>query len=271
MSFADRYGPWALVLGASEGTGRAFARKIAANGVPCILIARREAPLLALAEEILAESGVNCITATIDLAAPDGFDRILAAIGQREVGLFVSNAGADPNGSHFLDRDIRVWLEQIQRNVVTMTRCCHHLGGLMRKRRKGGLLLVNSGACYGGSSFMATYSATKAFTLCFGESLWAELRHDGVDVLTLIMSTTDTPMLRALLETNGLPLPASAADAAAVAEMGLARLPHGPVHNWGFEDGAAAFALLSAADRRKRVLVVEASSAKVFGKSSGRR
>jgi uncharacterized protein len=267
MSFALRYGPWALILGASEGTGRAFARKIAAKGVPCILIARREKPLTALAQEIWAESGVECVTATIDLAAPDAFDRIVAATGRREVGLFVSNAGSDPHGSYFLDTDIAAWLDQIQRNVVTMARCCHYFGGLMRGRRKGGLLLVNSGACYGGSSFMATYSGTKAFTLCFGESLWAELRHDGVDVLTLIMSITDTPMLRALLAKNGLPVPAMAADAEAVAEMGLARLPHGPVHNWGFEDDAAAFALLSAADRRKRVLAVEASSAKVFGKT----
>ena len=58
-----------------------------------------------------------------------------------------------------------------------------------------------------------------------------------------------------------------AAHPEAVAEVGLERLPHGPVHNWGFEDDSAAFALLSAADRRKRVLAVEASSAKVFGKS----
>jgi uncharacterized protein len=267
MSFAVRYGPWALILGASEGTGRAFARKITANGVPCILIARREKPLAALAQEIRADSGVDCVTATVDLAAPDAFDRIVAATGGREVGLFVSNAGSDPHGSYFLDTDITAWLDQIQRNVVTMARCCHYFGGLMRGRRKGGLLLVNSGACYGGSSFMATYSGTKAFTLCFGESLWAELRHDGVDVLTLIMSITDTPMLRALLAKKGLPVPAMAADAEAVAEVGLARLPHGPVHNWGFEDDAAAFALLSAADRRKRVLAIEASSAKVFGKT----
>jgi uncharacterized protein len=266
MSFAVRYGPWALILGASEGTGRAFARKIAANGVPCILIARREQPLAALAQELRA-AGIDCVSATVDLAAPDAFERIVAATGGREVGLLVSNAGSDPHGAYFLDTDLAAWLDLIQRNIVTMTRCCHHFGALMRARRRGGILLVNSGACYGGSSFMAAYSGTKAFTLCFGESLWAELRRDGVDVLTLIMSVTDTPNLRALLERNGLPLPAMAADAAAVAEMGLARLPHGPVHNWGFEDEAAAFGLLSAADRRKRVLVVEASSAKVFGKT----
>jgi len=147
-----------------------------------------------------------------------------------------------------------------------VARCCHNFGGLMRERRKGGLLLVNSGACYGGSSFMATYSGTKAFTLCFGESLWAELRRDGVDVLTLVMGITDTPALRTLLAEKGLPLPSGAASVDAVAEIALDRLPHGPVHNWGLEDDIAGYAPLSAGDRRKRVLMIEEMSSKVFGK-----
>src|SRR5882724_11243989 len=106
MSFAERYGPWAVIAGASEGTGSAFARKVAARGVNCILIARRAAPLAPLADVIRAESRVDCITATVDLAAPNAFDSIVAAVGQREIGLFISNAGADSNGSHFLDRDL---------------------------------------------------------------------------------------------------------------------------------------------------------------------
>src|SRR5579862_6490502 len=101
MSFAERYGPWAVIAGASEGTGRAFARKIAANGVPCILIARREAPLAALAAEIRRESGLTCLTAVVDLTSPDAPEQIRAAVGDREVGLFVSNAGADTNGARF--------------------------------------------------------------------------------------------------------------------------------------------------------------------------
>ena len=266
MSFAEQYGPWAVVAGASEGTGRAFARKIAANGVPCILIARRADPLTALAETIRTETGLVCPTAAIDLASPDATDQLVAAVGNREVGLFVSNAGADPNGARFLDRDLDVWLDHVRRNVITTMACCHHFGKLMRARRKGGLLLVNSGACYGGSSFMATYSATKAFTLCFGESLWAELRRHGVDVLTLIMGLTDTPALRALLTEKGRPLPPTAASAEEVAEVGLARLSHGPVHNWGLEDDVAGYAPLSAGDRRKRVLAIEEASSRVFGK-----
>jgi short-subunit dehydrogenase len=265
MSFADRYGPWALVAGASEGTGREFARQIAANGVPSILVARRAEPLTALAKEIQAESGVECATASIDLAAPDAVGRIVAAVGARDIGLFVSNAGADPNGSRFLDRDVAVWSELVQRNVVTTMLCCHHFAGLLKRRGRGGLLLVNSGACYGGASFLATYSASKAFVLCFGEGLWAELRPHGVDVLNLVLGMTDTPAFRALLAEKGMPVPAGVASAEDVARIGLERLPHGPVHNWGQDDDVAGYAPSSAAVRRERILMVDSMSKVIFG------
>jgi len=265
MNFAERYGPWAIVAGASEGTGRAFAHRIAAGGVPCILIARRADPLRVLADEIRAQTGIECVTATVDLAAADALDRIVAAVGNREVGLFVSNAGSDPNGAHFLDRDLAAWLELMRRNVVTTLQCCHHFGGLMRTRGKGGLLLVNSGACYGGGSFMSVYSASKAFTLCLGESLWSELRPFGVDVLNLVLGRTDTPALRTLLAEKGLPVPADLASPDAVAEIGLSQLPNGPIHNWGQTADMTGFATLSPNQRRARILAIDASSKAVFG------
>jgi uncharacterized protein len=96
VNFAERYGPWVLIAGASEGTGRAFARKAASQGLNCILVARREAPLAALAEEIRAESQVECMTCAVDLAAIDASDRIATAVGGRDVGLYISNAGPTP-------------------------------------------------------------------------------------------------------------------------------------------------------------------------------
>ena len=116
MTFPERYGPWAIIAGASEGTGRAFAHKIAAQGLNCILIARREEPLAVLAEDIHSRSGLECLTVSVDLSCHDAFEHIVAAVGSREVGLFVSNAGADPNGAHFLNRDIDAWMEQINRH-----------------------------------------------------------------------------------------------------------------------------------------------------------
>jgi short-subunit dehydrogenase len=265
MEFSHRYGPWAVVAGASEGTGREFARQIAARGLPSILIARRPGPLAALADEIRAESGIECVTATIDLAAPDAAAEVLKAVADREVGLFVANAGSDPNGSRFLDLDLETWMQLIRRNVMTAYECSYYFASRMRERRRGGLLLVNSGACYGGASFLATYSATKAFMLCFAEGLWAELKPHGVDVLTLVMSTTDTPEFRRLLKAKGMPVFPGLASAREVAALGLARLAEGPVVNWGAADDAPGLSSMSAKERRERILAVDEMTKSIFG------
>lgn len=265
MDFAERYGPWAVIAGASEGTGRAFARRIAANGVNCVLVARREEPLRTLAEEIRAESGADCAIAAVDLSAPDAAARIAGAVGPRDVGLFVANAGADTNGAWFLDRELDAWLQLIRMNVLTVAGCCHHFGGRMKARGRGGLLIVNSGACYGGGSHMAAYSGSKAFELAFAEGLWAELQPHGVDVLSLVLGKTDTPAFRALLAEKGLPVPNDLASPDAVAETGLAQLRHGPIHNFGLANDAAGWGYGSADERRKRVEMVSASSKVVFG------
>ena len=265
MTFAEKYGPWAVIAGASEGTGRAFAEKIAAQGVNCILIARRQALLDTLAESLQITHGVECLTIAADLYASDAFDQIRIAIGAREVGLYVSNAGGDPHSSRFLDLDVDEWINQINRNIVTLVRCCHYFGGAMRERGRGGILLVGSGSCYGGASFMAIYSGTKAFDLCFGEGLWAELHSHGVDVLNLVLGRTDTPALRAVLAKKGLPVPTDLATPEEVAIVGLERLAHGPIHNWGQQEDETGFAPNSAAMRRARILAIDAASKDIFG------
>jgi short-subunit dehydrogenase len=260
MNFAERYGPWALIAGASEGTGSAFARQVAAEGVNCILVARRLGPLETLGEELRARYGVECVTAAIDLAADEATRRMTEAAADREVGLFISNAGADSIGSLFLSSDLANWESLVMRNVMTVMRSCHHFAKAMCARRRGGIIVVGSGACYGGITGIAVYSATKAFDLCFGEGLWAELRPYGVDVLNLIMARTDTPAFREILERKGIPIPKDLASPEDVARIGLARLPHGPVHNWGLGDDEAGYAGWSAAARRQRILSIVAMS-----------
>ncbi|WP_018506323.1 SDR family NAD(P)-dependent oxidoreductase [Parafrankia discariae] len=251
-----------MITGASEGTGQAFARRIAAEGLPSVLLARRLGPLTDLADSIRAETGVECVSASVDLASDDGAQQVIEAVGDREIGLYIANAGADPNGAHFLDVDVEPWLKLMRLNVLTMMQLCHHFGGAMRARRRGGLLLVNSGAAYGGSSFMAAYTGSKAFELCFGESLWAELRPYNVDVLNLVLGKTDTPAFRALLAKNGLPEPTDWATPQDVAEAGVTRLPHGPIHN----QGQAADTVGD--ERRSRVLMIEEMSKSVFGEKA---
>ena len=267
MTFAENYGPWTLVLGASEGTGRAFARQLAAHGVPSILVARRAAPLAALADEIRAETGIGCVTATIDLSRPGALEHIAAAVGDREIGLFICNAGGDPNGLAFLDCELSAWRDLVQRNVMTMMDCAYHFGAPMRARGHGGILLVNSGACYGGTSTMGPYSGSKAFMLCFAEGLWAEMRSCGVDVLTLVLGRTDTPEFRRFLAAKAMDLPGDVARAEDVARTGLARLAHGPIHNIGQADDQPGMSPMSAADRRRRVDAVSKIVDQLYGRS----
>lgn len=263
---AAKYGPWALITGASEGTGAAFAHRLVDAGVKVILIARREGPLAALASEIAAKGG-ECVTASVDLAADDAVERIATAAGDREVGLLITNAGADPNGSRFLDKDFAAWDQLVTMNVNTTMRLAHRFGQAMRDRGRGGMILVGSGACYGGLHGISAYCASKAFVLAFAEGLWAELRHANVDVLNLVLGRTDTPAHRKILEESGQPIPAGMATSEEVAEVGLAQLPHGPIYNWGQDNDVAGYAPNSPDERRARIIAIEEMSAAYTAKA----
>jgi uncharacterized protein len=260
VTLAKKYGPWAVITGASEGTGAAFALQLADEGINSVLVARREGPLADLAGQVRSR-GVDCVTATVDLTAPDATDRIVAAAGDREIGLLIANAGADTNGSLFLDNDVENWENLIQLNIISTMRNCHHFGQGMRARGKGGMILVGSGSCYGGLYGMGVYCGVKAFDLCFGEGLWAEMRHCGVDVLNLILGRTDTPAHRRIAEANGHPFdPVAMASSDDVARIGLEQLPHGPIYNWGQGNDVVGYAPNSPDARRARILKIEEMS-----------
>ena len=265
--FFEKYGPWALIAGASEGTGSEFARLLASKGFNLILVARREGPLDALSAEMSAAHGAQCITASVNLTQKDAAARIAEVAGDREVGLLIANAGADTNGTPFLDTDIANWEALVAMNVTTTMRLVHHFGQGMRARRKGGMILVGSGACYGGLNGLGVYCASKGFVMNLAEGLWAELRHDGIDVLNLILGRTDTPAHRMSLAKSGQPVStAGMASAFDVARVGLEQLPHGPIYNWGSANDQPGFAPQSPDARRARIIAVEELSAAYMGK-----
>jgi short-subunit dehydrogenase len=257
MDFGKRYGPWAVIAGGSEGTGRSFARQVAARGLHCVLVAN-DGPLGTTADDIRREFGVEVVTARVDLSTPDAAARIFDAVGTREVGLFINNAGADWFGERFLEIDIEGWLALSRVNLETMLRCAHRFGGAMRQRRRGGILIVNSGACYGGSKYLAIYSASKAFQLNFAESLWSEMRPYDVDVLTLVLGRTNTPGYHQRRVVKGITVGSDGlASSDEVATLGLERLPHGPIANWGQADDQDGYLSYAAARRREKLIAME--------------
>jgi short-subunit dehydrogenase len=130
----------------------------------------------------------------------------------------------------------------------------------MRERGKGGMILVSSGACYGGLYGLATYCASKGFDLNFAEGLWAELGEEGIDVLTMVLGQTDTPSYRKILAESGQSLPENWADPEDVAATALRQLPHGPIYNWGQTNDVAGMAPNSPDERRAKIEYIKQMS-----------
>jgi NAD(P)-dependent dehydrogenase (short-subunit alcohol dehydrogenase family) len=103
----EKYGPWALIAGGSEGIGEKFARYLAADGINLVLLARRAGPLEELASSVIAETGVEVRIITADLTKPDMLNLVRAQTDDLEVGMLIYNAGVDNRASDFVDRSLR--------------------------------------------------------------------------------------------------------------------------------------------------------------------
>ncbi|MET9211471.1 MULTISPECIES: SDR family NAD(P)-dependent oxidoreductase [unclassified Nocardia] len=227
MMDLDKYGPWAVIAGGSEGVGAEFAEQLARAGTHLVLLARKEEPLLATAEVCRAH-GVEVRTLSVDLLAPDALDRIAALTEDLTVGLLVYNAGANTYGHEFVTGDLDRFRAVIDLNITAQLRLVQHFGAPMRERRRGGILLVGSLSGYLGSAQISVYAAAKAFLRTFAEGLWLEMRDFDVDVLHLVLGVTRTPaMARAGLRMDRPGLRVS--EPREVAAQGLASLPNGPV------------------------------------------
>lgn len=203
MDFAEKYGPWALVAGASDGVGSAFADALAARGLNLVLLARRQTVLDEVAADIGARHGVQTRTLAVDLAATGAVAAVTEATADLKIGFLVYCAGADPDFRPFLTNSIEAAEAMVQRNCLVPMRLCHHFAPAMVERGSGGIVVFGSGAGFVGGPNMVAYAATKAFDMVFAEALWSELHDKGVDVIGLILGKTDTPALRKLEHQRG--------------------------------------------------------------------
>ncbi|MDB5397188.1 MAG: 3-ketoacyl-CoA reductase [Rhodospirillales bacterium] len=248
--FAEQYGPWALIAGGSEGVGESFALKLAAQGINLVLVARKAEPLEALAGQIRKAGAVQVRTLVQDLTESDMLERVKAATAGINVGLMIYNAGSVSHFSPFLDDTVDETMRMVRLGVVAPTMLAHHFGDAMRRRERGGIILVGSMAGYAGAPDEIVYSAGKAYSRTLAEGLWYELKPHNVHVLGLIMGLTRTPAMDRLgLNMNNPEFPPDEPDA--VADEGFAHLAEGPIWNVGGKAEAARF--MSSAPRAEAV------------------
>jgi len=258
----DRYGPWALIAGGSEGVGVSFARKLAADGVNLVLVARKPEPLAETAEKVGTEFGVQVRTLGLDLTAPDAVDRVRQITDDVEIGMLIYNAGTDNNARDMLDRSLGGLERVIALNVLGQTRFVHHYGAAMRGRGKGGIVLVGSLLAYAGGGGMSVYAAAKSFSHTLAKGLWYELQPHGVDVLGLVLSATKTPAAYRLgLKMDDPVIVASEPDV--VAQEGLDQL--GKVPLWVVSDAAEFAGYIRSLSDAEAVELVSRSAREMHG------
>lgn len=228
MDFARRYGPWAVIAGASEGVGAEAARQLGARGINSVLVSRRRE----LLEEVAATVPAKTRVLPLDLSRPDAMDVLARATADIEVGLLVYNAGAVPPAP-FLGDSLAKWRGVVARNCNTVLDSVDHFARPMVARGHGGIVLVSSNAAWSGAGHQAVYGATKAFDLVLAEGLWFELKPLGVDVLSMVLGATDTPAFRDVLKGKTVPM----ASSQEVARDMLDNLGNGPT----FPPGPAPF------------------------------
>lgn len=225
--FLHRYGPWALVTGASSGIGEAIARELAARGLHLILCARRKDRLDALAAELTSLHGTTVRPVEVDLSRPDFLPVVEDALRDVELGLLVNNAGFGDKGS-FLDSDLAMNLRMLDTNCRAPLLLTHALAPRLVARGRGGILFTSSTASFQGLPFASHYAATKGYDLQLAEGLWYELRPAGVDVVALCPGPTDTEGPRRT-GVKADKVPVKMMDARTVALAGLDALGRSPI------------------------------------------
>jgi len=191
-AFNVRYGPWALVTGASRGIGAEFARRCAQKGLNVILVATNKGLLKQQKDLLENEYGVKALVIALDLAREDILDVLIPVTKSHEIGMLICNA-AISTVEPFIAQSEEELLRQFYVNARAPLLLTRHFGRLMALRKRGGIILLSSASAMSGTAYVANYAGTKAYNLILGESLWYELKKHGVDVLGFMPGCTRTP------------------------------------------------------------------------------
>lgn len=189
-----RFGPWALITGASSGIGREFARQIAASGISVVLVARREALLRQVGAELSHSYGVEHRIVVADLSEEGFLGKLALATAGLDIGLIVSNAGT-ANPGEFLKLDRNQLVRLLKLNSLAHMEVAHHFGPDLVQRGRGGIVLCGAMGAVQGVPLMANESGAKSYVQSFGEALHSELSPLGINVSVLIVGPTQTAII----------------------------------------------------------------------------
>ncbi|MBS6181698.1 SDR family NAD(P)-dependent oxidoreductase [[Clostridium] innocuum] len=191
MNFKEKYGEWGIILGATEGVGKATAEKIAENGMNVVLVGRREEALKELGASISEKYGVENMVIRADFSE----DHAAAAIFEKTKDLdmgFMSYVACLHKFGKLQDTDWESHKRMLNVNINTFLECFYHYMGIFTKQKRGCVINYSSLTGVTSSPYNAQYGAGKAYIAKLTEAVAYESR-DCVDVMVATLGSTITP------------------------------------------------------------------------------
>jgi len=224
LQFKEKYGPYALVAGGSNGLGAAYAEALAQRGLNLVLIAREKERLDKTSNRLREQYGVEVTALTADMADYEKVKNLIASLNV-SIGLLIYNAAYAPIG--LFENTSEEQLSQAAAvNVRAPLLLAKFLSVRMIQNKRGGIVLMSSLAGAQGSPRLAAYAATKAFNAVLAEGLWKELKPHGIDVIGCCAGAILTPGYQQAEKSKNAP---GTMTAARVVEETLKALGKGPV------------------------------------------
>ncbi len=192
MNLKEKYGEWGVILGATEGVGKATAEKIAANGMNVVLVGRREEKLMQLGEEIKEKYGSEYKVVRCDFSEDHAAQKVFDVTDKLDMG-FMSYVACLHCFGKIQDTQWEMHKKMVNVNINTFLECMYHYMGVFTQQRRGCVINFSSLTGVTGSPYNAQYGAGKAYIKKITEAVAYESRETGVDVMVATLGSTITP------------------------------------------------------------------------------
>ena len=176
---------YALITGASQGLGRAFARELASQKKNLILVALANEGLKELANTLIQKYEIDVVCRETNFVEPNAVEELAQWVNNRfNVDLLINNAGLGGTAS-FSETSVDYIDAIIQVNIRALSLLSRFLLSNLKRQQQSYILNVASMASFTPIPYKTVYPASKAFVYFFSRTLNEELKGTNVFVSVL--------------------------------------------------------------------------------------